>query len=278
MATTERDEPHGEAPDLALAGAPAHHTLRAFATVDEEPVLAVDEQIGDVGIVEKGTQVRERRLRPRGRDRSEWRRPRVWGRRQGDEARGGHAGDGTEGGDHRVAAPHASVDDREDSPTGEEHPLERESGTGLDLNRPQESLSSYPEALYSDEILLRHIFWCTVICGCYRAGMSVTDLQFAVLSSLAAGRRHGYGLLRDAEAALGKSLPVATAYAAIEGMVSRGWIIPDGEEVVHSRTRRYYALAPAGFQTLKARADQMEAQARLAHQRLRDATGKAATA
>ncbi|MBT9607205.1 PadR family transcriptional regulator [Microbacterium sp.] len=108
--------------------------------------------------------------------------------------------------------------------------------------------------------------------------MSVTDLQFAVLSSLAAGRRHGYGLLRDAEAALGKSLPVATAYAAIEGMVSRGWIIPDGEEVVHSRTRRYYALAPAGFQTLKARADQMEAQARLAHQRLRDATGKAATA
>lgn len=108
--------------------------------------------------------------------------------------------------------------------------------------------------------------------------MGVTDLQFAVLSSLAAGRRHGYGLLRDAEAQMDKPLPIATAYAAIEGMVSRGWIIPDGEEVVQSRTRRYYALSPVGFQTLKARADQLEAQARLAHQRLRNATGKAAKA
>ena len=52
--------------------------------------------------------------------------------------------------------------------------------------------------------------------------MSVTDLQFAVLSSLAAGRRHGYGLLRDAEEQLEKSLPVATAYAALEVMVSKG--------------------------------------------------------
>lgn len=108
--------------------------------------------------------------------------------------------------------------------------------------------------------------------------MSVTDLQFAVLSSLASGRRHGYGLLRDAEGQLEKSLPVATVYAALEVMVSKGWIVPDGEEVVQSRTRRYYVLSPAGAQTLEARADQLEAQARLAHQRLRDATGKAATA
>ncbi|KAA9105944.1 PadR family transcriptional regulator [Microbacterium rhizomatis] len=108
--------------------------------------------------------------------------------------------------------------------------------------------------------------------------MSVTDLQFAVLSSLASGRRHGYGLLRDAEEQLEKPLPVATAYAALEVMVSKGWIITDGEEVVQSRTRRYYVLSPAGSQTLEARADQLEAQARLAHQRLRDAPGKAATA
>lgn len=108
--------------------------------------------------------------------------------------------------------------------------------------------------------------------------MSVTDLQFAVLSSLAAGRRHGYGLLRDAEEQLEKPLPVATAYAALEVMVGKGWITPDGEEVVQSRTRRYYVLSPLGAQTLEARADQLESQARLAHERLRDATGKAATA
>lgn len=108
--------------------------------------------------------------------------------------------------------------------------------------------------------------------------MSVTDLQFAVLSSLASGRRHGYGLLRDAEEQLGKSLAIATAYAALEVMVSKGWIVPDGEEVVQSRTRRYYVLSPAGAQTLKARADHLEAQARIAHERLRNAPGKAATA
>jgi len=108
--------------------------------------------------------------------------------------------------------------------------------------------------------------------------MSVTDLQFAVLSSLAAGRRHGYGLLRDAEEQLEKSLPVATAYAALKIIISKGWITPDGEEVVQSRTRRYYVLSPTGAQTLEARADQLESQARLAHERLRNATGKAATA
>lgn len=108
--------------------------------------------------------------------------------------------------------------------------------------------------------------------------MKVTDLEFAILSSLASGRRHGYGLLREAETQLQKTFAVATAYAALEGMVSKQWIMPDGEAVVLSRTRRYYALTPAGVQTLRDRADQLEAQASLAHQRLRDATGKAATA
>ncbi|QEW00619.1 PadR family transcriptional regulator [Microbacterium caowuchunii] len=108
--------------------------------------------------------------------------------------------------------------------------------------------------------------------------MAVTDLQFAVLSSLASGRQHGYALMQDAEAQLGKPLAVATAYACFDALVSRGWIIQDGEEVVNGRTRRYYSLSPVGGQTLAARADELAAQARLAHERLRGANGKAATA
>lgn len=108
--------------------------------------------------------------------------------------------------------------------------------------------------------------------------MSVTDLQFAVLSSLASGRRHGYGLLRDAEDQLEKSLPIATLYAALESMASRGWILPDGEDVVNKRTRRYYALSADGMQILKRRADQLAAQAQLAQKRLRERNGKVVTA
>lgn len=108
--------------------------------------------------------------------------------------------------------------------------------------------------------------------------MAVTDLQFAVLSSLASGRRHGYGLLRDAEDQLEKSLPIATLYAALDSMASKGWVLPDGEEVVHNRTRRYYVLSADGMQILRRRADQLSAQAQLAQQRLREGNGRAVTA
>lgn len=108
--------------------------------------------------------------------------------------------------------------------------------------------------------------------------MSMTDLQFAVLTSLASRRQHGYGLMRDAESQLGKPLAVATAYACFDSLAARGWIVADGDEVVNGRSRRYYVLSSAGGEVLKDRADQLEAQARLAHQRLGTSRGRAATA
>jgi DNA-binding PadR family transcriptional regulator len=108
--------------------------------------------------------------------------------------------------------------------------------------------------------------------------MNVTDLQFAVLTSLASGRQHGYALMREAEVQLGKPLPVATAYACFDALVNRGWIALDGDEVVHGRTRRHYVLTDSGRETLRVRADELAAQARLAHQRLLNAPGKAVTA
>lgn len=107
--------------------------------------------------------------------------------------------------------------------------------------------------------------------------MSVTDLQFAVLSALASGRQHGYALLKDAEVQLGKPVAVATAYACFDAMVRRQWISFDGDETVHGRTRRYYTLTDTGAHALRVRADLLAAQARLAHERLRGSIGKVAT-
>lgn len=108
--------------------------------------------------------------------------------------------------------------------------------------------------------------------------MALTDLQFAVLSGLAPGRQHGYALLKEAQAQLSRPVAVATGYACFEVMVARGWIVADGEEVVHGRTRRYYAISPAGREVLAKRASELAKQARLAQDRLFGATGKTATA
>lgn len=111
----------------------------------------------------------------------------------------------------------------------------------------------------------------------YAVGMNVTDLQFAVLTALAAGRQHGYALVKEAESQLGKVVPIATGYACFEAMLSRGWMDLDGEEVVQGRTRRYYALSRAGADVLRERADQLAARARVAHERLGVSTGRPVT-
>lgn len=100
--------------------------------------------------------------------------------------------------------------------------------------------------------------------------MNLTDLQFAVLTSLAGGRNHGYGLMGEVEGLLHKKFAVATVYACFEALTTKGWIASDGDEIVSGRTRRYYRLTPAGADTLRGRAGELAAQSRLAQARLRD--------
>ncbi|KAA9110991.1 PadR family transcriptional regulator [Microbacterium rhizomatis] len=108
--------------------------------------------------------------------------------------------------------------------------------------------------------------------------MPVTDLQFAMLTGLAAGPRHGYSLLKEAESQLGRRVAVATAYACFEVMITRGWIRSDGEEEIRGRTRRYYVLSGSGREVLATRASELAARIRLAQDRLFGMAGKATTA
>lgn len=111
--------------------------------------------------------------------------------------------------------------------------------------------------------------------------MTITEPSFWILSALAAGRRHGYGILQDvAQLSEGAtSLKVPTLYATLERLENGGLIHADGDEVVDGRVRRYFAITDAGSATLRDEAARLQARARIATERLairlRPATGLA---
>ena len=103
--------------------------------------------------------------------------------------------------------------------------------------------------------------------------MSSKPLQepaFLVLSALAAGPLHGYGIAQDVESSSdGRvTLRAGTLYGAIDRLVAAGLVEVDHEEVVDSRLRRYYRLTTEGGSRLAAEAERAEAQARRALERL----------
>lgn len=103
--------------------------------------------------------------------------------------------------------------------------------------------------------------------------MSFKPLQepaFLVLSALAAGPLHGYGIAQDVESSSdGRvTLRAGTLYGAIDRLVAAGLVEVDHEEVVDSRLRRYYRLTTEGGSRLAAEAERTEAQARRALERL----------
>jgi DNA-binding PadR family transcriptional regulator len=72
------------------------------------------------------------------------------------------------------------------------------------------------------------------------------DAALLILTSLAAGPRHGYGLLKDIEAFAGTRLGPGTLYGAISRLEGRGLIEalePDGKT-------QPYRLTPAGREAL----------------------------
>jgi PadR family transcriptional regulator PadR len=93
---------------------------------------------------------------------------------------------------------------------------------------------------------------------------------FWILTVLAAGRRHGYALLREAEElSEGRMhLKVPTLYAALERLTHEGTVAIDGEEIVDGRTRRYFRLTSVGTQRLAQEIDRLEANAAKARERL----------
>ena len=93
---------------------------------------------------------------------------------------------------------------------------------------------------------------------------------FLILTSLAAGPRHGYGILQDvADLSEGRvTLRAGTLYGSLDRLVEQGLVALDREEVEHGRLRRYYRITGDGRDLLAAEAARMEANARAATHRL----------
>lgn len=98
--------------------------------------------------------------------------------------------------------------------------------------------------------------------------ISLSESSFWILSSLAAARRHGYGILQDVETLGGERLKVPTLYTTLDRLEHAGLIASDGEEVIDGRARRYYVLTPAGSDALSTEVARLEARARAARERL----------
>jgi len=104
---------------------------------------------------------------------------------------------------------------------------------------------------------------------------AMQEATFLILTALAAGSQHGYGIITDVQAISGGrvQLKAGTLYAALERLRADKLVEVDREEIVDSRLRRYYRLTPAGAQMLAAEAARLQANARVAMSRLKLATG-----
>jgi DNA-binding PadR family transcriptional regulator len=100
------------------------------------------------------------------------------------------------------------------------------------------------------------------------------EATFLILTALAGGSQHGYGIITDVEQISDRRvrLRAGTLYTALERLSADGLIEVDREEIVASRLRRYYRLTGAGQERLAAEAARLQANAVVAMSRL-DLTG-----
>ncbi|WP_307249281.1 PadR family transcriptional regulator [Catenuloplanes indicus] len=75
---------------------------------------------------------------------------------------------------------------------------------------------------------------------------------FLILTALASGPLHGYGVMQQVSALSQGSvtLRTGTLYGALDRLSEQGLIEVDREEAVDGRLRRYYRLAEAGATAL----------------------------
>jgi DNA-binding PadR family transcriptional regulator len=101
--------------------------------------------------------------------------------------------------------------------------------------------------------------------------LSLREPTFLILTALAAGAQHGYGIMTDvAEISGGRvRLRAGTLYAALNRLATEGLVEVDREEIVDARLRRYYRLTPPGAQRLEAEVERMRSNTTVAARRLR---------
>ncbi|BDZ49249.1 PadR family transcriptional regulator [Frondihabitans sucicola] len=94
---------------------------------------------------------------------------------------------------------------------------------------------------------------------------------FVILSSLAEGPRHGYGIITDTAGLTGGTmrLQAGTLYAALDRLRVDGLVEVSSEEIVHGRLRRSFTLTTLGRSRLAEEARRRQHGAELALRRLR---------
>jgi DNA-binding PadR family transcriptional regulator len=106
---------------------------------------------------------------------------------------------------------------------------------------------------------------------------SLQEPTFLILTALAAGPQHGYGIIGDVERISDGRvrLRAGTLYAALDRLTSDGLVEVQREEVVDGRLRRYHRLTEPGAARLAAEAEHLRRNAETAATRLRLAGGAA---
>jgi DNA-binding PadR family transcriptional regulator len=98
--------------------------------------------------------------------------------------------------------------------------------------------------------------------------LPLRPVEFHILLSLAAGERHGYGIIQDADAR-GETAPpdVGTLYRALARMVDQGLIEPSTRRRAADagdERRNYYRIRPLGLGVARAEARRLAALTRAA--------------
>jgi DNA-binding PadR family transcriptional regulator len=102
------------------------------------------------------------------------------------------------------------------------------------------------------------------------ADKPMTGQAFFVLTALADGPRHGYGIVGEvAELSQDRvKLKIGSLYGVLDRLAAEGLIEPDREEAHDGRLRRYYRLTQDGRRSLAEEAELRAATARVVRARL----------
>jgi DNA-binding PadR family transcriptional regulator len=83
---------------------------------------------------------------------------------------------------------------------------------------------------------------------------------FLVLMSLAAGDRHGYGIMQDVRRLdSGFEIGPATLYTTLQRLLANGWVAEVGGPESGERRRRYYRITSEGTKELESELRRMKA-------------------
>ena len=92
--------------------------------------------------------------------------------------------------------------------------------------------------------------------------LPLRGVEFHILLSLAAGERHGYGIIRDIEARDARAVPdVGTMYRALARMVENGLIEAAARRRAQDagdERRNYYRITEAGHRVAQIEARRLE--------------------